>query len=69
MTAPTFETITVMVAGPLEGHADGKLWRWEVRRQITGSLPVASGSADTQDAAWDQAREAGVTALHARADR
>ena len=34
MTAPTFETLSVMVAGPIHGHPDGKPWRWEVRHQI-----------------------------------
>lgn len=49
MTAhPTFESLTVMVAGPIEGHADGRLWRWSVRHQIVGSVPIAEGSSDTQ---------------------
>lgn len=63
MTAPTFETLTIMVAGPIEGHADGRLWRWSVRHQIVGSVPVAEGSSDTQAEAWAAARVAAVTVL------
>lgn len=68
MTGPTFETLHVTVAGPIEGHADGKLWRWTVDRQIVGNLPVAKGSADTEVEAWDEARIAAVSWLHDRAD-
>lgn len=66
MTAPTFETLTVMVAGPIEGHADGRLWRWSVRHQIVGSLPVAEGSEDTQPRAWARASVAAILWLDER---
>lgn len=60
MTAPTFETLTVMVAGPIHGHADGRPWRWSVRHQIVGSTPIAEGSSDTQAEAWVDASTAGA---------
>lgn len=63
MTAPTFETLSIMVAGPIHGHADGRPWRWEVRHQIVGSVPVAEGSSDTQPEAWAEATAAGVAWL------
>lgn len=63
MTAPTFETLSVMVAGPIHGHADGRPWRWEVRHQIVGSVPVAQGHAATEAEAWTAARNAAVTVL------
>lgn len=66
MTAPSFETLTVMVAGPIEGHADGRLWRWSVRHQIVGSLPIAEGSSDTQVLAWCDATDAAVEWLDER---
>lgn len=68
MTAPKFETLMIGVFGPVEGHADGKLWRWTVDRQRTGSVNVAKGSADTEVEAWDEARIAAVSWLHDRAD-
>lgn len=66
MTAPTFETLTIMVAGPIEGHADGRLWRWSVRHQIVGSVPVAEGSSDTQADAWARASVAAALWLDER---
>ena len=63
MTAPTFETLSIMIAGPIHGHADGRLWRWSVRHQIVGSVPVAEGSSDTQPEAWAEATAAGVAWL------
>ena len=69
MTAPTFETLSVMVAGPIEGHADGRLWRWEVRHQIVGSVPVAEGSEDTERDAWMRATNAATAWLDGRRKR
>lgn len=66
MTAPTFETLTVMVAGPIEGHTDGRLWRWSVRHQIVGSVPVAEGSSDTEVEAWARASTAAALWLDER---
>jgi len=63
VTAPTFETLSIMVAGPIEDHADGRLWRWSVRHQIVGSTLVAEGSSDTQHRAWAEATAAGVAWL------
>lgn len=63
MAVVRFETITVAVAGPIEGHADGRLWRWSVRHQIETSLPLAEGSADTQREAWADAGAAAAVAL------
>lgn len=69
MTAPTFETLSVLVAGPIDGHADGKPWRWEVRHQIVGSRPVANGSTDTERDAWTHATDAAAAWLDERCAR
>lgn len=69
MTRPTFETLIVMVAGPIEGHADGKLWRWTVDRQVVGSVNVANGSEDTERDAWMRATNAATAWLDERRNR
>ena len=69
MTAPTFETLTIMVAGPIGGHADWRLWRWSVRWQLVGSVPVAQGSEDTERDAWMRATNAATAWLDGRRKR
>ena len=66
MTGPTFETLHVTVAGPIEGHADGKLWRWTVDRQIVGNINVAKGAEDTERDAWMRAANAATAWLAER---
>ena len=61
--SPLCAPLSIMIAGPIEGHADGRLWRWSVRHQIVGSVPVAEGSSDTQPEAWAEATAAGVAWL------
>lgn len=69
MTAPKFETLMIGVFGPVEGHADGKLWRWTVDRQRTGSVNVAKGSEDTERDAWMRATNAATAWLDERRQR
>lgn len=68
MTAPVFESVMVMVAGPIHGHADGDLWRWTIDHMPrTASVNVAKGHAPTQAEAWTQAGEAAERWLAERA--